>query len=738
MLAHTLRTSLLSTFSQTVAWLGIVLLLGACQHVGLESANLVGHLATPEFHSERHKTVDETPKPLPLVAALLGQASSAPLTYTLSVNRVNVQDFLFALARDSKLNVDIHPDIQGMVSLNAVNQTLPQILERLGRQLDLRHEMLDGVLRVQPDTPYLVHYPVDYVNINRQITSTISANTQISSGPSSDLRALAQSANSAGNISNTRLENTTTHQFWTSLERNIQDILRESDKMLPEGSSDTITEEDQRNSGFGVHSSNNNNHQTKNRHSPNTPAALFALPQPQVPSAESNSSQNRETRVTKTRTFREAASVIVNPEGGQISVRATAKQHASVQDFLQRTLRTAHRQVLIEATIIEVELSDGYQQGIDWSRVRDSGAQNFSLARADVGGDPTSGILPFALRSQDKRSSLSSSVAIDLLHSFGKVKVLSSPRLAVLNNQTALLKVVENIIYFSVKADTVVTANIGPTTTVTTTPQSVSVGLVMSVTPQISESQQIILNVRPTISSIAKYVPDPNPVIPIPNQVPQIRTREIESILSLQPGEIAILGGLMEDRSEQKTGQLPGFSDIPFLGELFTTRNNSSRKSELVVLLRPVRLDTQATKVAAIGAITHGNNIEIEEALWLDAQDAVAANLETLERLQQLQNHHPQSAGIWLAIGNYHFRRLQLAEAQMAYRTARQLAPHHPDPLTNLALCLEQQGAKHLAKIYYQQALEKIATVPSSDIASSKSWLAQKLSALGARVEEKP
>lgn len=431
----------LKPFHLTLIALVIPLLLNGCQHAGLQSANGDGHLSIPST-----KPVTKSPNlqitPIPVGVGLFEKQESAPqpLTYTLSVSRVNVQDFLFALARDGQLNVDIHPDIQGSITLNAVNQTLPQILDRLSHQVDLRYEFAEGILRVLPDTPYLIHYPVDYVNINRQITSTISANTQISSGPSSDLRALAQSANSAGNISNTRMENSTSHQFWLSLERNIQDILRESDKLLPEGSSDTITEENQRHSGASVRGANTNTPAGKSNKNHTTPiASLFAAPSMSPPAVESNNSQNQETRVVRTRTFREAASVILNPEGGQVSVRATAKQHASVQEFLQKTLSTAHRQVLIEATIVEVELTDGYQQGIDWSRINDAGKQNFSLTRADVGGDPTSGILPFALRSQDKHTPLSSSIAIDLLRSFGRVKVLSSPRLAVLNHQTALL-----------------------------------------------------------------------------------------------------------------------------------------------------------------------------------------------------------------------------------------------------------------------------------------------------------
>ena len=596
--------------SFTLLIAALCLFSSACQHLAdfptdlsFFSPDTAQHLHQKNLPADADSS---TPPSAPIAPLLPSLASPRPslMTYSLSVSRVNVQDFLFALARDGKLNVDIHPDIQGTISLNAVNQTLPQILERLSKQVDLRYEFADGVLRILPDTPYLVHYPVDYVNISRQVTTTVSANTQISSGPSADVRSLAQSNSPSGNISNTRVENVTGHHFWTSLERNIQDILRETDKLLPEGNTETLTETNHQRSSFGVKTGNSSGtNATPSNKTNNTPSVqnntILSQPLPPAnPQAESNNAQNHDTKLVRTRTFREAASVIVNPEGGLVSVRATARQHASVSDFLQRVLKTAHRQVLIEATVVEVELTDGYQQGIDWSRLGDS--QQFSITRADVGGNPTSGLIPFALSSKDQRNPINTSFAIDLLRSFGKVKVLSSPRLAVMNNQTALLKVVENVVYFSVKADTLVTANVGQTTTVTTTPQSVSVGLVMSVTPQISEAQQIILNVRPTISSIAKFVSDPNPVIPIPNQVPQIRTREIESVLSLQTGEVGLLGGLMEDRLEQRTGLMPGLSAIPWLGELFTTRNNGNRKAELVIFLRPVRVDTPQATLARL------------------------------------------------------------------------------------------------------------------------------------------
>ena len=490
-------------------------------------------------------------------------------TYSVVVNNVPVRDLLFALARDAKVNVDIHPGISGNVTLNAIDQTLPQLLTRIAKQVDMRFELDGPNLAVMPDSPFLKHYKVDYVNMARNVTGTVSANTQIATGLPTGSGAAPATGASGGNISNTRIENTSRNQFWESLEKNIKDILRETDKVLPEGSSETSYEQANEQTATGAAALP----QTGRRAAQAIANALQGNPSP------NSTSQATGTTLVRHSTFREAASVIMNAESGVITVRATQKQHDRIQEFLDRVGNSARRQVLIEATIVEVTLNDGYQQGINWSKLTSGGKFLFTgdaLTKNAVnlsytGGDPTA--------------------AITMLNTFGTTKVLSSPRLSVMNNQTALLKVVENYVYFNVKADTTTTANFGATTTYTTTPQSVSVGLVVSVTPQISETDAITLNVRPTITSISREVADPNPDLRkngINNLVPVIRTKEIESIMRVACGNIAVLGGLMEDRIDYQTQRVPLIGQIPVLGEVANNRNNASQKTELVILLRPV------------------------------------------------------------------------------------------------------------------------------------------------------
>ena len=307
-----------------------------------------------------------------------------------------------------------------------------------------------------------------------------------------------------------------------------------------------------------------------------------------------SSSQAIGNSLVRRNTFREAASVIFNPESGVITVRATQRQHDKIQEFVDRVVNASRKQVLIEATIVEVELSDGYKQGIDWSRFKADGT-GFSVTRPASTNIIDSANAAFGLVFKQLDKPLNLIAAVDLLQSFGTTKVLSSPRLSVLNNQTALLKVVENLVYFNVKSDLTPSNVAGgqALTATTTTPQTVPIGLVMSVTPQISDSGIVTLNIRPTISSLVTFKEDPNPNLRVvgqtyvPNYVPQIRIREIESIMRISSGDIAVLGGLMEDKINYSTGRLPLLGQIPIAGELVTERQNSAKKSELVIFLRP-------------------------------------------------------------------------------------------------------------------------------------------------------
>lgn len=486
--------------------------------------------------------------------------------YSVMVHNAPVRETLLGLAKSAKVNIDIHPNVDGNITLNAIQETMPSILDRICEQLDIRWSKKNNHILVELDTPYLKNYMVDYINMGRDLEAKVSTNTQIvtqSQITNNVNNTINNSSNNSNivndnnNISSTLVKNKTNNNFWKSLEKNIKDILQETDKILPEGSSETEIKIEN-----NINNNINNNYKLNNKNATNS------------------IDKNNNYSLIKHSTFKEAASVIINQETGIISVRATHKQHQKINDFIQQVFNSAKRQVLIEATIIEVILNDNYQQGIDWKKITGFGAFSF------IGNSLNNNNINLSYINDNDKT-----ILVNLLETFGETKVLSSPHLAVLNNQTAMLKVVENYVYFNVKADTISTANVGTTTTYTSTPQTVSVGVVMSVTPQISKDNIVMLNVRPTITQIAYTVADPNPDLQkngIQNLLPVIDTREIESVLRIKSGQTAILGGLMKDEVNLKRSAVPILGNIPLLGEVFNNFNHSKKKSELIILLRPL------------------------------------------------------------------------------------------------------------------------------------------------------
>ncbi len=543
-------------------------LVAACAPTTLSGGPSAGHLRAEDVA----RTQGSIPQPVQQSVPLPRPKTTGKTeTYSVVVNNIKVHDLLFALARDARLNVDIHPGISGNVTLNAIDQTLPQLLSRISKQVDMRFELDGPNLAVMPDSPFLKHYRVDYVNLAREVTGTVSTNTQISTSALST----SGSTSSSGNVSRIQIENKSRNRFWESLEKNLKDLLHETDKIFPEGSTETVVEQSAAQSTTG----------TGAPYPAGTSASRSSQAQQTLATSPNPATlQNSGATVVKRMTFREAASVISNPETGVIAVRATSRQHEKVQEFIDRIMRSARRQVLIEATIVEVNLGDDYQQGIDWTKAATQ--TGFSLSRATNTQTAGSTVNPFTLTYRNVSGGLN--VIVEMLRGFGTAKVLSSPKLTVLNNQTATLKVSEDFVYFNVKQDIAAgNNNTNAVTTTTTTPQSVSIGFFMSLTAQISDDDVVTLNVRPSISSIAALKEDPNPALTVKNEVPQIRTREIESMMRVQSGDIAVLGGLMEDRMENKSGRFPGVGDIPLFGEIFTTRSNASTKTELVIVLRP-------------------------------------------------------------------------------------------------------------------------------------------------------
>ena len=557
-----------------------------------------------------------------------------PELYSVVVHETPVQELLFAIARDAKLNVSIHPAISGNVTMSVLDQTLTEVLETIGKQIDMRWELNGKMLTINQDLPFLRIYRIDYPNIARIGQSSVSISTNVAStggGPGT-------SGGGAGsNASDSKVTNTSNNEFWKTLVANITEILAQTDRIQPTqggapapaaaataSSPATGTVPAPPSALASAAGSGAGSAQGAARAgvggatatpAPGTaaggtsaPAGAGATPQLPLPqavqpiAAASAAAAASGTAVSRTG-YRDTGAVIANPENGVINVRATQRQHEKVREFLDGIMGNARRQVLIEATIVEVDLSDRYQQGIDWSLLYGAGRASSSRGYVFTPAGPTTGMLTGGMLSSMGAFSYNRTIGdttltstLRLLESFGTLRVLSSPKVSVLNSQTSILKVVDNEVYFtvSVTPGTAATATSAATpATYTTTINTVPVGFLMTVTPQISSAGEVILNLRPTISRISSYATDPNPALAtagVVNRIPVVQSREMESILRVQSGDIAVLGGLIQDTRDRKTDSIPGLNTVPVVGDLFKYADNRSRKTELVIFLRPTVL----------------------------------------------------------------------------------------------------------------------------------------------------
>jgi MSHA biogenesis protein MshL len=537
------------------------------------------------------------------------QSATPTLLINLIVHDAPVQEVLLAIARESGLNIDVHPGLRGKVSLNAIQQSVPAILARMSRQLDMYYEWSHGVWLITPDMPVIRSYKLNYVNMSRDTTGYIGVASEINSagraaagaaGNGGAQAVVAQGGNS--NSSRTAVTSQSRYHLWESVVENIQALLEETDKAG--NARDEVLESVTSSLDLPAQMAEPVDSEHAARHVREAPDQLTA----NAPVALE--------KIKQAHVRWHASRLIANPETGILTIRASQSQQAQVRSYLESVMQVAARQVLIEATIVEVELSKSFQMGIDWSRLSASAQQRGWQMAQSLGNDAAqfnraagtwegnnsknalgqnNGSVALMLGYFNPFSRLGNlSASVTLLEQFGKTRVLSSPKLMVLNNQTAILKVVDNLVYFTIQSQiSQSSSNSGSNLqAVTTTANTVPVGLVMAVTAQINSHQRVNLNVRPTVSKVLRYIEDPNPQLGsgstrIVSSIPEIQVREMESVLNIASGNIAVLGGLMQEDQREFTDRVPGVSRLPVLGQVFTGKNQAAKKTELIVFLRP-------------------------------------------------------------------------------------------------------------------------------------------------------
>jgi MSHA biogenesis protein MshL len=287
------------------------------------------------------------------------------------------------------------------------------------------------------------------------------------------------------------------------------------------------------------------------------------------------------------------ADVVVNLQTGIIVVRANPSQMREVEKFINSTQVQIERQVIIEAKILEVILNDSHQSGINWTNVAEQGSKIFFSSGASLALDGASTLLnattlatpdtfTFGLQTGDF------STFVTLLETQGKIKILSSPRISTLNNQKAVIKVGRDEYFITDISSNTVSSGSSTITNPEITWTPFFSGIALDVTPQINENNKITMHIHPSITRVESQekrftINGQNGQIPLALNT----VRESDSIVQAKSGQIIVIGGLMQETTDEDKRGIPFLAHIPYLGNLFRENKGNSRKSELVILLKP-------------------------------------------------------------------------------------------------------------------------------------------------------
>lgn len=518
----------------------------------------------------------------PYIANTSQSLKSMPLVSVAVNQSVPLRDILYELAQQAEYDLELDPNIRGSIIFTARNKPFDVVVERIAGIANLRYKFEDEFLRVEVDSPYLKTYKIDYLNFVRTNSSGVSTNISVVSGDGADTG------------SNFATDSASDSDFWAELEGNLAQIIGgASTGALKTRNDPRITAVEQNPEVAALAPEDGQG--GVNVQPPEAVLRVESLPVDgggaveDVPQTDSTYS--------------------INKQAGLVNIMASERVHKKVDKYLMSLKEAVTSQVLIEAKIFEVSLADEFITGIEWGALSNSGegfAGLLNTRSVPVTLALDGAGLAFPRGEVNTNSVFSASWIgsdaagfVEAISAFGTVRALASPRLTVLNNQSAVLNVVTNRVFFEIDLEEQEEEDGAVTTTtleIDSEINSVPEGVLINVQPSVNlDDKTISMFVRPTITSIVGTVTDPAVALVNPSivsEIPEVNVQEIDTVIKVNSGQAVVMGGLLQDRSQSTQEAVPVLGELPIIGSAFRSQTDLSTKTELVIFLKATLLES--------------------------------------------------------------------------------------------------------------------------------------------------
>lgn len=520
---------------------------------------------------------------------------------TLNVTEeIPLKEVLVELARRADIDIELDPNIRGGIIFRAKDKPFSEVIDRICELTGLRYSVINGVLKVERDFPYVENYHVDFLNLSRSNTGGVKVSTNVSSGEGGTESNITSGSQSS-------LTSDSKGDLWESVEKNITNILANYGTNSP-GISEEAINRTEGDDGLGEVLGETPRAPVNSAAPPAVGQPAKVAPPAPPPNKDRSPKVQGEAANASDIVPSGSSLLSVNKQAGVIAVLANQRQHREVSKYLEKIKRQQSAQVLIEAKVVEVTLSEEHRNGIDWSVA----AKSLSgLPDVQIGGkfpaSPLSGefgtsddFFSLSLPNQEVLGirGLNLDGFIQFAEGFGVTRTLSSPRINAINNQQAVLSFATNRTYYELEIQENNTTNTGGGSqdlNISSTLKSVPLGVILNIQPSINlDTNEITMNVRPTLTREKGTARDPGFALQaarlgqpnLVNEAPIVEVRELDSILKIKSGQVMVIGGLMQETVENKDTGVPYLSNMPFTGNLFKKSQKDKSVVETVIFIK--------------------------------------------------------------------------------------------------------------------------------------------------------